>query len=334
MGREPVKKIERAGRRGLSGLLRGICTGRSAPLPLEPRSILVVRTDNRLGNLVLMEPLLRSLRKRFPDAELVLLLSHIFCELLESQGYRTITVDKKRQIGRPWEFWRLVRHLRKRSFEVAIDASHPFSFSLSGAVSTAMCGAPSRIGTPSGDWEGWYTDVSDPPDRKCHESRALHGLGGVWQDWPEWTAPRLEVTGAEKRDAVGLHVGGKSGKAYPREKLLRIARGISACSDLELYWGNDAELRIAEEIAGDRMRVMQNLGIKEFLKAAAGLRAFVSPDTGPMHVASALGIPVIALFRTDNAERFAPLSEGSVVLQNPDGADPEEVIAAIRGLPG
>ena len=332
MGRGLVKGVERVGRRGLSGLLRAICAGRSAPLPADPGSILVVRTDNRLGNLVLMEPLLRSLRERFPDAELVLLLSHIFSELLESQGYRTITVDKKRQIGRPWEFCRLVRRLRKSSFEVAIDASHPFSFSLSSAVSTAMCGAPSRIGTPSGDWEGWYTAVSGPPDRKCHESRTIHGLGGVWQDWPEWTPPRLEVSGVEKRDSVGLHVGGKPGRAYPREKLMRMSREVSAFCDLELYWGSDAELRIAEDIAGERMRVMPRLCITEFMRAVAGLGAFVSPDTGPMHIASALGIPVIALFRSDNAERFAPLSEGSEVLQDPDGADPEEVVAALREL--
>jgi heptosyltransferase-3 len=328
----PVKRIERAGRRGLSGLLRVVFARHSATLPAEPRSILVVRTDNRLGNLVLMEPLLRSIRERFPEAELVLLLSHVFAELLVSQGYSVITVDKKRQIGRPWEFCKLVLRLRKSSFEVAIDASHPFSFSLSGAVSTAMCGAPSRIGTPSGDWEGWYTAVSGPPDRKCHESRTIHGLGGVWQDWPKWTPPRLEVSGFEKRDAVGLHVGGKPGKAYPREKLRKAVSEITAFSDLEIYWGSDMELLIAEELGGDRITIMPRLDVTGFMRAVAGLRAFVSPDCGPMHIASALGIPVIALFRTDNAERFSPLSEGSAVLSDPDGADPHKVVAALGEL--
>jgi heptosyltransferase-3 len=305
---------------------------RNGPLDESPDSILVVRTDNRLGNLVLMEPLLRSLRERFPGAELVLLLSHVFSELLESQGYRTITVDKKRQIRMPWEFFRLVRRLRRMSFDVSVDASHPHAFSLSGAVSAAMCDAPCRIGTPAGRWEGWYTAVSGSPDRNVHESRTIHGLGSVWSGWPEWSPPALSVKGAKRRDAVGIHVGGREGKRYPPARLAGLVESLSGSCRLELYWGGAAERQLAEQVAvNHRISVMPRLGIPEFMRHVAGLRAFVSPDTGPMHVASALGIPVTALFRTDNAARFAPLSDGSVVLQDPLGVPPEAVIEAVEG---
>jgi heptosyltransferase-3 len=328
-----LKHIERSGRKRLGGLLRRLCVGRSVPLPKNPSSILVVRTDNRMGNLVLMEPLLRSLEQRFPDAKLVLLLSHVFAEMLECQGYSTITVDKKRQTRYPWEFSSLVRRLRKETFEVAIDASHPFSFSLSSAVITALSGAGARISTPSGNWEGWFTSVPGTPNPSDHESLTIHSLGSVWEDWPRWTAPSLTVDDVLSREAVGLHVGGKPGKACPPDRMRDIARLITDHFDLELYWGSETERILAEDLSGTTgAAVMPPMGLQEFMRSVAGLRAFVSADTGPMHVASALSIPVLALFRTDNVDRFAPLSAGSRSLLDPEGAVPEAVIAMLREM--
>jgi heptosyltransferase-3 len=281
-----------------------------------------------------MEPLLRSLRERFPGAELVLLLSHVFAGLLESQGYQSITVDKKRQIAMPWLFLGLVRRLRRRSFDVAIDASHPHSFSLSGAVSAAMCNSPCRIGTRAGKWQGWYTAVPGPPDRETHESRTIHDLGSVWNDWPGWTPPRLTVPGAGSRDSIGMHVGGRPGKAYPLERLSILVRELASVAPLELYWGSEEERSVAESVASEGVTVIPRMDVAGFMHQVAGLRAFVSPDTGPMHLASALGVPVVALFRTDNASRFAPLSERSRVLQDPDGAPPGEVTTAVRSILG
>jgi len=327
-----LKRIERSGRKRLNGLLRSLCVGKSVPLPENPSSILVVRTDNRMGNLVLMEPLLNSLGQRFPDARLVLLLSHVFAEILECQGYSTITVDKKRQTLFPWEFFSLVRRLRKERFDVAIDASHPFSFSLSSAVITALSGAKARISTPSGNWEGWFTAVPGVPDPTDHESLTIHSLGSVWADWPEWTAPSLVVDCVLSREAVGLHVGGNPGKACPPDRMRDVVRLITDHCNLELYWGSEDERILAEELSGAGVSVMPPMGLQEFMRSVAGLRAFVSADTGPMHVASALNIPVLALFRTGNVDRFAPLSAGSRILLDPEGAVPEAVIATLRDM--
>ena len=79
---------------------------------------------------------------------------------------------------------------------------------------------------------------------------------------------------------------------------------------------------------------MPHLGLQEFMRSVAGLRAFVSADTGPMHVASALNIPVLALFRTGNVDRFAPLSAGSRILLDPEGAAPEAVITMLGEMLG
>ena len=74
---------------------------------------------------------------------------------------------------------------------------------------------------------------------------------------------------------------------------------------------------------------MPELSISDLIDKIAGLRLFITPDNGPMHIASALSIPVIAIFRVDNRDRFAPLSEGSVALYAKEGPEPESVAAAV-----
>ncbi len=318
-----LKKIERWGRGRPAALLPEAASGWEGPPPDRPSRILVIRTDSRLGNLMLMEPLLRSLRERFPDSSMEILASHVFSDLLKYQGYSVIEVDKKRQIREPWRFLKLVRELRERRFDVALDAAHPHSFSLSGAVSTILSGASCRISTDAGDSPGWYSlTVSEPP-LEWHESRALHTLGSLWEGWPEWSPPRLDRSGERERDSVGLHVGAGGGKEYPLDMMDDLVGRICGRTMIEVYWGTERERTVALRL-GEKypVAVMPRLSLHRLIERLAGLRLFVTADNGPMHVASALSVPVIALFRVDNALRFAPLSPGSQVLFHKDGPDP------------
>jgi ADP-heptose:LPS heptosyltransferase len=328
-----LKGIEKAGRVRSAALLRKLLVRESpAPeMPEDPRRILVIRPDSRLGNLILMEPLLRSLRQRFPEASLDVLASHVFLELLESQGYSVIGVDKKLQIARPWQFAALVDRLRSAAYDAVIDASHPHAFSLSGAVTAALTGSPCRIGTAVERSVGWYSHAVPVPPLSVHESVALHGLGALWEGWPAWSSPSLsagvpDIPGAV-RDSVGLHVGASGRKAFPFEYLDSLT-GFLCRGDatVEVYWGGERERLIADRLRrAHPVRMMPSMSVSGLLQSLAGLRGLVTADNGPMHAASALGVPVVALFRVDNASRFAPLSEGSRVILDPDASRPDEV---------
>ncbi len=325
-----LKSIEQWGRRRIAATMNMNVPEIDRNLPLKPSRILVIRTDNRLGNLVLMEPLLRSLKMRFPEAELDILASDVFSELLEYQGYNVIHADKKGQIRNPGKFWSLIEELRSRSYDAAIDAAHPHSFSLSGAVSTLLSGAECRISTDADDSARWYTHTVAEPPMDWHESRALHSLGSVWDGWPEWSPPELLAGNTVKRNAAGLHVGASGNKGYPIEHLEELVDRICKRVILEVYWGNSDERKTAEYL-GERypVAVMPELSIAGLIDKISGLRLFITPDNGPMHIASALSVPVTALFRIDNMERFAPLSEGSITLYAEEGPDPESVAEAV-----
>lgn len=327
-----LKSIERSGRSRGRGFLRRLISPGAAggELPLIPDRLLVVRTDSRLGNLVLMEPLLAGLRTRFPDCELHVLTSHVFAGLLESQGYRVIAVDKKGQITRPWKFTRLVDDLRSVRYDAVLDASHPHSFSLSSAVTGFLSGAPCRIGFDSGGGGDWYSHTVPEPPLTVHESRAMHSLGGLWPDWPEWRPPKLVPGHTEKRCSIGVHVGASGRKAFPLEYFMKLVGVLTSRVQVEVYCGGPDERVRAESLrAAHGVRVMPLMDLGGLLDSLAGLDGLVTPDNGPMHAASALGVPVTGLFRVDNAERFRPLSPGSEVLLDPDAAEPERAAEMI-----
>jgi len=325
---DEMKELEILGRKKLSGLLNRVLTQEYRPeLPKYPERILVIRTDSRLGNLVLMEPLLRCLSERFPRSRVKVLVSHVYAELLSCQGYDLLVADKKGQLRNPLDFARLVGKMRGFQPDVAIDAAHPHSFSLSGAVTAALSGAPCRISTDAGKGSSeWFTHLVPESPMDWHESRALHTLGSLWDKWPGWTAPMLKTAHDSRRNAVGLHVGASGGKRYPEGKMDRLVDILSKKTLLELYWGTDDERVLAEDLcARYPSRIQPEMSLQRLLERISGLRVFVTADNGPMHVASALSIPVLAIFRVDNQERFRPLSQGSRVMYSPDGPDPDEV---------
>jgi ADP-heptose:LPS heptosyltransferase len=331
-----LKRIERRGRRLLASGLGRVMRPRSAGLPSAPSSIVVTRPDSRLGNLVLLEPLLSGLHERFPEARLTVIASDRFSRVLEGREWDLVAAPKAAMARNPAAFALFVRRVRRIGFDVAIDASHPGSFSLSGAAMTALSGAPARVGFRSDGHEAWYSVAIDASDGGVHESAALHSLGSCWHGWPAWRPPLLK-SDASRTGAIGLHVGASRGKFYPPGKLARLCLLLSAKAPVEIYWGSGSERALAERIVCRGARVMPATDIPGLVRSLAGLGAFVTADNGPMHVASALGTPVLALFRIDNWARFGPLSTGSRVLYDPAGVDPEvaseamDVILEARG---
>ena len=329
-----LKPVEKWGRRRAALLFPGLLPSETAPVPQNPSSILVIRTDSRLGNLVLLEPLLRDLTLTFPEARVDVLASHVFSGVLRSQGYSVIDVYKKRQIRHLDEFLLLVKRLRRAEYDIAVDAAHPHSFSLSGAATAFLSGAACRVSTDAGGSAEWYHHTVAEPPMDWHESRCLHSLGSLWEEWPPWSPPRFSG-GGKPREAVGLHVGASGGKKYPREKLDELVALLSRKHLLELYWGTEEEGATAHQLGRKyTAAVMPRLTVSGLIDRLNGLRVFVTADNGPMHLASALSVPVVALFRIRNMDRFAPLSSGSRVLFAEQGAEPERAASEVDGIAG
>jgi len=328
-----LKGFERWGRRVLqTPLKRLLLSGGPGRPPSSPERILVVRVDNRLGNLVMLTSLLNALREKFPSAVVSVLVSNVFHHILEGQGWKLIPVAKKTMAKRPWLLIGLVHRLRQQEFDVVIDASHPHGFSLSSAVITALAGCPHRVGSPLGAEPGWYTcSPSSMPGTDQHESRALHAVGAVWPGWPRWRPPRLALPREPRSRLIGIHPGAKGDKALPSGFLQELVGRLSGLAPVGVFWGNTQEEGIADALVQYGAVKMPPMNLPEFAQKVSGLGVFVCPDSGPMHVASAMGVPVVAVFQKDDARRFGPLSPWSVSLIRPE---PDQVVRCVKALFG
>ena len=174
MSEKPLKKLERSGRKALRAALRAALP-RPAPTadpdPAKVARVLVIRQDNRIGNLVLITPLLDGIRKAFPGAQVDVLTSDAFPEVFTGNTAvsKVIAAPKRAFIGHPIRFLAFFRELRRTGYDVAFDCSHMHEFSLSSAAAARLTAATVRAGYARGDADLYLTRLVPPRPDGTHE---------------------------------------------------------------------------------------------------------------------------------------------------------------------
>ncbi|MFO0724622.1 MAG: glycosyltransferase family 9 protein [Myxococcota bacterium] len=281
-----------------------------------PRSILVVRVDERVGNVLLTTPLLSRLRASFTAAEIAVLVAASKVPLLEP-GFQVIPFEKRWFFRDPLRFWRLIGGLRRARYDVVIDASHWHSFSLSSALLSASTLAPIRIAHDRGPTSRLASVRVPAPSGEEPETRTkqrlLEPLGLSPEGVPMSTAlGRSEAAQALVHRALGgqraliLAPGArKPDHRAPVELFRRAARLARARGELAaVIWGPGEE-RLAEAVAtGTEAMVLPPTNLEEMAAFFRAATAVLANDTGPMHLAVACAAPTIALFTMEDASRW------------------------------
>jgi ADP-heptose:LPS heptosyltransferase len=315
--------------------------------------VLVVRQDRRLGNLVLITPLLQGLRRAAPHAEIIVVAPRSFAPVLDGHPAvdRIIAIDHRRFFSHPWELASWSSELRAVRPQLAIDASphHATSF-LNGAI-TRLSGAEVRLGFDRPDADAFLTALVPIPAGAAalHESMSLHDLLRALQpDLPP--APRPTVVAPAGSAAftartyqrmgipagstiVGLHPGGRRQKRWATERFAAVASELARRGLEVVVFSGPAERPLLPLMPppGPHLIYAPPTDVRGLATFLSGLSVFVSGDMGPMHLASALGIPCVTVFRVGDAARYRPLGPRDRVL---DGSlreiTPADVIAAVE----
>jgi ADP-heptose:LPS heptosyltransferase len=367
MGRfkDGAKRFERAGSRALRSLLRAALPKPvAAAVPLDcgaVRRVLIVRQDSRLGNLLLLTPLLKGLRAAFPASETDLLVSDAYGEVLRHNDnvHKQFVLPKKMFWPDPTLPFRLLRTLRGKRYDVAFDASAMHAFSLSSAVLTALCGARRTVGFDRGDAKVFLNELVRQPPLPLHETQIqlslLRHLVAVGMEGPESARPECHLSGEERAeggrlwaswglgaDSVALFVGARAEKRWPIAGFRGLAQRLGAAGGRCVLFGGPAEkagLRGLSLPAGALLA--PSLPLRRFAAVLAQARAVVTADTGPMHLAVALGVSTVELFLGSATWSSEPWRYGYGHLPGhrviDAGARPvsvDEVWEALRGLRG
>lgn len=359
VARKLTKRLELSGRKALRAALRAalpkpVPTG--DPDPAAVRRVLVIRQDNRIGNLVLVTPLIEGIRAAWPQASVDVLTSDAFPEVYDGNPSlrRVIAAPKKAFIGHPLRFLSFFRMLRNERYDVAFDCSHMHEFSLSSGAAARLTAATVRVGYARGDADLYLTRLVELAPEGTHEMeihlRLLRAIapGAALEPAaalaPRWTisseearraAQRWEEWGITEGRAVGVFLGGRGPKRWPAERFAAIARAAVAAGHPVVFFGGPAErdaLAALPKVEGST--IAAPLPLREFAATMRGCRAVVTADTGPMHVAVAVGVPTVAIFSASEPERYgyAHLPEHCVVGRKGVDVGVGEVKAALEGL--
>lgn len=315
----PLKRFERAGRRFLVACLAWLLAARRRPvaLPEAPR-VLVLRFDERVGNLVLLTPMLSSLRARFPGAVIDVLGYAKTRVLLERHpAVNEVLAFDKRALFNARGPLRIFGFLRRRKYDLAIDAANPTDPSFTQALVTRFSGARHTIGAAHGRFARLYsapTPITD--DGTTHEiDLRLQLLAPVPGD------ALTRVTGidlGEPSDVVRSFIAqcGPYGVlnlgARVREKWLPVTDYVvlaNAIADQGLVcvltWGPQEKQLATEVASGARNASMAPpTNLADLAAVMKSARCVVTCDTGPMHVAVAVGTPTCAIFVSTEPVRY------------------------------
>ncbi len=311
-----LKAIERAGRRFLVAALAFVLAPRRRPvtLPKAPR-ILVVRLDERVGNLVLSTPLLASLRARFPEAHIDVLGASRGETLLAAHpavnGY--LRYRKWALFAADGPLGTLLR-LRRAHYDLAIDAGNPLDPSTTHALIVRWSGATHTVGAAHGPFARLYSapvpiEAGPEIDMRVGLLAAIPGdtviralsLGRL----PVASSPRLAAFAAQlSRPYAVLNIGARTvKKRLPAGVYAQIADTVRHA--VVLTYG-PAEEVLAREVASrvPRSLLAPPTALADLVHLMSGAMAVISCDTGPMHVAVATGKPTCGIFVSTDPARY------------------------------
>jgi ADP-heptose:LPS heptosyltransferase len=326
---------------------------------MEPRNILVLDLG-QLGDVVLSLPALAALRARFPEARITVTCGLAAAQIVEMSGAadRLLPVDrvalrdgpKTRSIAR---IFGLVRRVRRERFDLAIDLHSFWETNLLGFLS----GAPARLFSDRRD----RTLASLATMRAPREDRSRHLVDrylGVLAPLGIHDAPRVprlktrpeddaavaallrERGATAERPLAGFFPGaGAPDKRWPLGSFGEAASVLEKQDGLRpvviLGPEEGAIAREAQSTFPASSIILGGLTLSQLASLAARLVVLVSNDTGPMHVAAAVGTPVVMLSNEfPGHELYAPVGENRRILARPKVAQiaPAEVCDAARSL--
>jgi lipopolysaccharide heptosyltransferase I len=306
--------------------------------PESPR-ILIVRLS-AIGDTILTMPVLNALRAALPKAMLAWVVEERASSLLEGHP----ALDELITLPRGWlksprTVWSLRRRLRAMEFDITID---PQGLTKS-ALAAWLSGAERRIGF--GDEKGrelsqhFNTElVSTTVDHVVDCYLALLKPMGIARPRVEFRIPEQEADAAAARRIIlrmGIADGyavinpgaGWASRIWPPERHGAVAGHLGRHQGLPtlVMWAGDHEKAMAERIVASsegHARLAPPTALRELAAILRRATICVSSDTGPLHLAVAVGTPCVSLHGSTRAERSGPYGPRHIAVQEASLDDP------------
>ncbi len=309
-----------------------------------PLKILLVRPNYRIGNALIMSPVIETFRQRFPDAQIDLLTTDNTCTLFRHQPVDHVLTLSRDSILRPWRFIAMLKRLRQTQYDLAVQAGPS---SLTGLIFVRCINSRYTMGKGKRG-QRWFDIEVAGEQRHAYDMPQMFAQA---LSTPCRNRPLMVLSDGERSIGRGeleelgigfdhagrpipfsaLFVGGHLDKRLPlsfwQESIERLeqagTRYVVFIGPEELRHASILEQQIARGRHGALCRPRP---LRIFAAMLHYARYLISPDSGPLHMGAALDVPVMALVQKRKSLKFAPRGPADIVLWQPD---PQRLLAAV-----
>lgn len=338
------KKIEKKFKSKLLILLRFFLKGsREKYERIDPsvvKKILVVRQDDRIGNLILTSPFLSALRKFFPHARISYLASEKFHTLFHNSNLvdEILIAEKRKYIYNPFSFLSFILKIRGGKCDLGFDLSDENEFSLNNSFITYLSKAQYRVGHKK-RYSDLFLNIEIPkPDKPRHvidmHLDLLRFLKGDFKSF------ELNLNISEKskntineylgsKDVsqddflVGINLGARAEKRWELSNFEAVASWVKDKLNLKLIIIHGSEEKnLIEQLrksSRDRFLIADIFPLSLLPALLKRCDLLISGDSGVMHLSVSVGTPTLAIFLDSDPVKYGPRGEKHQILLTENG---------------
>ncbi|MDP8981072.1 MAG: lipopolysaccharide heptosyltransferase II [Acidobacteriota bacterium] len=289
-------------------------------------SNILVRATNWVGDAVMCVPALQALRGRFPAARIAILAKPWVAGLYAREPFADEVIPYTQG------YWATARMLRERRFDAAILLQNAFE----AALIVWLARIPVRIGY-NRDARGLLLTSAIPvpapgeiPRHQRFYYLELLRRAGLIDGLPECDAIHLTRPEVALRPMIGVSPGAAYGgaKRWLPERFAEAAATVAGVHGASIaLFGSASERAVCDQIAAllPGREVINHAGrttLAEFIDLAAACQVFLTNDSGAMHIASALGVPTVAVFGATDHEATGPTGSCARIVREPVDCSP------------
>ncbi|HZP45000.1 MAG TPA: glycosyltransferase family 9 protein [Candidatus Binataceae bacterium] len=307
-----------------------------------PARVLIVLLGS-IGDVVRALPLLGRLRQNWPRAYIAWAVEPKSEPILRGHPWldETIIYDRSRA---PRSFLTFLRHIRRGRFDLAIDLQRHLK---SGIVALAS-GAPRRLGFARAnvkEYNHWFSTEQIPPQPamrlKLMQYQQFGDLLGLasgpiafgLRGSPDADERIAELLQQAPRPILGVILGSSwASRLYFPEAIAEVVRSLSVADDrapafFPVLIGGPDDRALAAQVEHHletlpRLNLTGKTRLDELPALFRACAAAFAPDCGPMHIAAAVGCPVVSLWGATAAQRSAPWGFADFAITGAIGCSP------------
>ncbi|HEV7734513.1 MAG TPA: glycosyltransferase family 9 protein [Candidatus Binatia bacterium] len=314
----------------------------------DVRRVLVVRPNFRMGNLLLLTPGLTALRQRLPAARIDVISGGQYLSLLANNPDVDGMIRVDRHTFTPRALRRLSRYLRTAAYDLTIDGARGGSFL--GATIVGLSRSRYRVGSSDSRYRRFFNVLVPTREGSAHKVelflRVLEGIGVP----PVSSGMKVALTEDEMREAdalwssigiplgrrtVGVNLSARGLKRVEADHMLAIVRSLQSDGFATVLFAGPED---AEALAELQIRmpagslVAPPLPIRRFAAMLARCDIVVTADTGPMHLAAAVGTATVTIVVDPRSTDYVPLGDQHRAVVGGDHTTVQDTLAVVREL--